>query len=56
MTLEPCGSCGHQGFEHASKIVAHGDRLAAVASGYCESCGTPAAASAMRPRRSLTGG
>ncbi|MDB4961747.1 MAG: hypothetical protein JWP01_1746 [Myxococcales bacterium] len=39
MSLEPC-ACGHRGFEHPSKIVAHGERLAAVASGYCESCGT----------------
>ena len=40
MEREPCPSCGHRGFGHPSKLVEKGERLAAVASGYCPSCGT----------------
>lgn len=39
MNREPCPSCGHRGFDHPSKIVAHGDRLGAAAEGYCAGCG-----------------
>ena len=36
---EPCPTCAHRGFGHPAKLVEHGDRLAAKASGYCPSCG-----------------